>query len=95
MGNKCLFVIFVSGNKRLPVPPARTTPFINGNDIKPGPAPQECAGPQIYTGKDMPSDLEKRIVAIVQQVSKQPVELAWTSRSSIRGGWIPSPSRKW
>src|ERR1035438_6868878 len=29
MGNKCLFVILVSGKSRLPVPPASTTPFIS------------------------------------------------------------------
>src|ERR1700722_4365329 len=28
MGSRCLLVILVSGNMRLPVPPARTTPFI-------------------------------------------------------------------
>src|ERR1035441_3544807 len=29
MGSRCLLVIFVSGNNRLPVPPASTTPFIS------------------------------------------------------------------
>src|SRR5215469_12820705 len=28
MGRRCLLVIFVSGKRRLPVPPASTTPFI-------------------------------------------------------------------
>src|SRR5665213_765026 len=28
MGSRCLLVILVRGNMRLPVPPARTTPFI-------------------------------------------------------------------
>src|SRR5215203_1650562 len=37
MGRRCLLVILVSGNRRLPVPPANTTPFIeldvlNGRD---------------------------------------------------------------
>ena len=46
-------------------------------------------------GKSMPSDVEKRIVAIVQQVSKQPVEVGLGESLFDKGRWIPSPSRKW
>src|SRR5579862_7842831 len=36
MGSRCLLVILVSGKRRLPVPPARTMPFINVNDNREG-----------------------------------------------------------
>src|SRR5262245_46048955 len=51
MGNRCLLVIFVSGNSLLPEPPASTTPFISSHSGTKGLAEHSGAPQAIKRGR--------------------------------------------